>query len=74
MNSVPMPSVVTTEKLAMSEGVKANNANATFAAPSENRRRVANQSARPRKTPSSVFMGRVRAAMSSGSGCIESMR
>ena len=70
MNSVPMPSVVATEKCAISDGVKTNSASATLAAPSENNRRAANHNAAPSAMPSSVFMGRVRSAISSGPGCM----
>ena len=52
----------------MSEGVNANNASATLAAPSENKRRVTNHRARPSATPSSVFIGRVCQASHSGPG------
>ena len=68
MKSAPMPSVVATEKCAISEGVKANSASATLAAPSEKMRRVANHSAIPRAIPSKVFIGRVRQASHSGPG------
>ena len=63
-----MPSVVATEKCAMSDGVNANSVSATLAAPSEKRRRVANHNATPRARPSKVFMGRVRHASHSGPG------
>ncbi len=42
-----MPSVVVTEKCAISDGVNANRANATFAALSENNLREANHSVVP---------------------------
>ena len=65
-----MPSVVVTEKCAISDGVKANSASATLAAPSENKRRLANHNVIPRAMPSKVFMGRVCHASHSGPGCM----
>ncbi len=70
MKSVPMPSVVATEKWAISDGVNANSASATLAAPSENSLRAANHRASPNAMPSSVFMGRVCQAIHSGPGCM----
>ena len=65
-----MPSVVVTEKFAINDGVNANSARATFAAPTENSRRVANHNVIPSARPSRVFIGRVCHASHSGPGCI----
>src|SRR6476660_7682765 len=60
IDNVAAPSVVATEKCAISEGEKANRASAKLAAPRENNLSAARQTSHASKRPSRTFIARAR--------------